>query len=195
MVVSLQASLLSRELSQKMLIKKGCGRKTLLGNKKGQSRDFLAIIVFLFVFALVTIFSTLIYTEFTNELSSTDVWNDDMASADQGFRRGLFAFDYIIVAVMVILIIGVAVTTYKLATPPVFFLVNFITGLFYGFISYFFNFIFAQIVSQPQLLSVVGYFPRTILILTNLHWVMLTLIVVGSLTLYAKRDTGGGQFQ
>ena len=33
-------------------------------------------------------------------------------------------------------------------------------------------------------------FPRTILITTNLHWIMLVLIVVGSITLYGKRKEG-----
>jgi hypothetical protein len=39
--------------------------------------------------------------------------------------------------------------------------------------------------------AVKGTFPRTIILCSNLHWVALVVLVVGSIALYAKRDVGG----
>ena len=45
-------------------------------------------------------------------------------------------------------------------------------------------------VSYSIFSAVIVSFPKTILICTNLHWVMLAMMVIGSITLYGKREKG-----
>ena len=52
------------------------------------------------------------------------------------------------------------------------------------------NYIFSEIVNQSVFNAVVVHFPKTIIICTNLHWIMLIMIVIGSITLFAKREQG-----
>ena len=101
---------------------------------------------------------------------------------------------------MIALIIGVGLTSFRLNTAPAFFIVTIIMGMFMGVVSYFFNYIFSQIVSDAAFATTIVFFPRTILICTNLHWIALVCLVVGSITLYGKKPPeivqgeGGGDF-
>ena len=157
----------------------------------GQIRSLVSIIVVLLVSGMIFIFFRLIYDNMLSVYTNAGFVNTSGAiKAIEGFNRGMNAFDYIVVLVMVILIIGIGITSYTLATPPMFFLLMWIFAPILGAISYFFNYIFAQVVSQVVFESTIAHFPLTILVCTNLHWVMLIAIAVGSITLYAKRDKG-----
>ena len=101
-----------------------------------------------------------------------------------GFR----AFDYATVLLLGIFVIGTGLLSFKIKTRTAFFIVTFILGIFWGFVSYFFNYIFIQLVSPPIFSTAIGFFPITMIICTNLHWIMVLLIIVGSLTLYGKKE-------
>jgi F0F1-type ATP synthase assembly protein I len=115
---------------------------------------------------------------------------EKMEEAANGFLFTHKLMDYSIVLIMVGLIIGIGYTSYKISTSAIFFIVMFTTGIFYGFISYIFNYLFQEIITQPIFSTVLVHFPRTIMICKNLHWVMLIEIIVASITLYAKRGRG-----
>ena len=159
-------------------------------SKKGQGRNYLTVMVFLFAFGFLSVLGYLFLNSFITEFDNAGYYTDGVKTVGDSYLAVLRLFDNIIVLVMVVMIIGVGVTSYKLAAPPIYFLLTFVTAAVYGFISYFFNFIFAQIVSQPVFVATMLYFPNTLLICTNLHWVMLVTIVVGSVTLYAKKPRG-----
>jgi len=159
-------------------------------SKRGQAENYFAVIVFLFTFGFVSMLSLVIYDALIDKFSALSFWDVDMAGAANSFTSTLHLFDFIIVLVMIVLIIGIGVTSYKLAAPPVFFVITFVMAGFYGLVSYYFNFMFQQMVSQPVFDTVLTYFPRTILICTNLHWIMLVTLIIGSITLYAKKDQG-----
>lgn len=160
-------------------------------HKKSQSATVLiAVVIFLFVFGFLSILGYYMTSEYVVAFNSTGLYTVEMENAANGFLFTHKLMDYAIVLIMIGLIIGIGVTSYRIATTPVFFIVMFTTGIFYGFISYIFNYMFQQIVSQPIFATVLVHFPRTIMICKNLHWVMLAEIIVASITLYAKRERG-----
>lgn len=159
-------------------------------NKKGQTNNFMTPILVLFTSGFLLIIGYLIILNFQTSMASTSLWTDTLQTTSDNFLWGLRVGDLIMVVVMLCLIIGIGITSYRLATAPVFFIITIIMSAFYGFISYFFNFIFQSFASQSILSTVVIYFPRTILICTNLHWVMLINIIVGSLTFFGKKERG-----
>lgn len=168
-------------------------RNVLNTGKKGQARNYFAIIIFLFSFGLATIFGYYITSTYISELSSTPIWTADMNETADGFLTSIRILDYVFILFLIVLIIGTAFTSRRLSATPIGFVVTLIMAAFYGYISYFFNYIFAQIVSTGLLTATLLFFPRTILICTNLHWIMLILIVIGSITLYGKREQGQEQ--
>jgi len=162
-------------------------------NKKGQANNYFAGIITLFVSGFLLILAYLILSNFVTAFSGTSVWDSTLQSTADNFLWGLRVGDLIMVIIMVVLIIGVGITSYNVASAPVFFIITIIMSAFYGFVSYYFNYIFQAMVSSTLFDATLLYFSRTILICTNLHWVMLINIIVGSITFFGKRERG--QFQ
>ena len=158
--------------------------------KKAQASNYFAAIIFLFIFGFLSIFGYLLLTEYIAVYATTDFYGPQVENAAVQFLFGMEMFDWVIVLLMFVLIVGIGVTSFRVATAPIFFLITLVLGAFYGFVSFFFNHIFQEMVSDPIFTSTLLYFPKTYLICTNLHWIMLVLIVVGSITLYGKREKG-----
>lgn len=159
----------------------------LLNSKRGQIQNYLAVIIFLFGFAIITIIAALLMANIKTSFQSAGLYTGVLEETGDDFISALNLYDKIMVLVMVVLIIGVGLTSFRINTAPAFFIVTLIMGTFLGFVSYFFNYVFIQTVSQPVFTATIVAFPLTILICTNLHWVALVAMVVGSITLYAKK--------
>ena len=158
--------------------------------KAGNFRSWFAVVIFILVFGFVSIFSTLIYQNFITNFQTTGLYDGITEEVGNKYLNTFKMYDYLIIFVLFALIIGVGITSYKIATTPIFFVITMIMGVFLGLISYFFNYIFIMLISPAVFDSITVYFPRTIIICTNLHWVMLLCIIVGSITLYAKKEQG-----
>lgn len=160
-------------------------------NKKGQNAETLfSIITFLVIFGFMSIFGYFLMTQYILGFTAAGFYDGILEDTGNKFLFGIGLIDNTMVLVMIILIIGVGFTNFKLAATPVGFVVTFLMSGLYGLISYFFNFIFAELVSNTLFTATLLVFPVTILICTNLHWIMLVNIVVASITLYAKKPTG-----
>jgi len=159
-------------------------------NKKGQVRNYYIVLVAMFVFGFMGILGYFLLSEMATAYESTGYWTSTMEETANNFLFSLQILDYVIVLILVVMIIGVALTSYKLNAKPAFFIISIIMAPFLGFVSYFFNYLFAQLVGQDVFTATLLYFPNTIIICTNLHWVALLAFAVGSIALYAKKDTG-----
>ena len=163
----------------------------LSGSKKGQIQNYFTVVIFLFVMSFSFMVSMLILKAFVTEFEATgNCLDEGCRQASAGFLRGLAMWDNIILLVLVVLIITVGLTSYRLPAQTAFFIQSFLMAPFLGYVSYFFNYVFQTMVSESAFDAVRVYFPKTILICTNFHWIALAAFVVGSITLYAKREKG-----
>ena len=64
------------------------------------------------------------------------------------------------------------------------------TSAIYGFIGYYLSFFAGKIISDSVWVDVIQYYPLSVLIVTNLHWLALAQIIFGSIALYAKVERG-----
>ncbi len=163
---------------------------SLFGSKKGQAENYIAVAIFLLIFGFVSVLATFMWLQFIDAYTAAGEYTGQIESTGNAFLATLKMYDTIIVLVMIVLLIGVGLTSYRLRTSPAFFIITLITAAITGFVSFFFNFIFIQLVSDDLFTATLIFFPKTILINTNLHWITLAAIVIGSITLYAKRDSG-----
>ncbi len=166
----------------------------LLNSKKGQTENYLAVVIVLFTFVFFSMLGTVLFLRFKTAFIDAGLYVGVIESTGESFLAAFQMYDYITVIVMIVLIIGVALTSFKLNTAPAFFIVTLIMGVFLGYVSYFFSYMFIQIISEDAFDAVLIMFPRSILICTNLHWIGLVAMVIGSITLYAKRESPGSQF-
>lgn len=160
----------------------------MLKSKKGQGSNYFAVIIFLFMFGFLSILTYVIWIEFVTALTAGGFATDSVVLATlEAWTQGFRTLDYVMVLLLVVLILATGLTSYLIRTDSVFYIVTVILGIFWGFVSYFFNYVFIQLVSPSVFNTAIGYFPRTLIICTNLHWIMLVLIIVGSITLYGKK--------
>lgn len=163
----------------------------LLKSKKGTIDTYMAVIVTLFATSLSYIVAYLILLKFRAGFVGDYCTVGSVCELTANkFLNSLAMYDYIIVIVMVVLFIGVGLTSYRLSADVAFGILSVLLAPFLGFLSLMFNHIYSQIVSNSQFISVIGLFPRTTLICTNLHWVALVSFIIGFVTLYGKRRQG-----
>jgi len=160
------------------------------GSKKGQVDNYLAALTVIFVFSIIAIIGAVLMVNVKSAYVSAGIYNGTLEETGDKFVAVYGVYDVITVLIMVILGIGIGLTSFRLASAPAFFIVSIILGSFYAFVSYFFSFLFQEIVSNAVLASVLSIFPRTIMVCTNLHWVGLLYFAIGSITLYAKKEKG-----
>ena len=163
----------------------------LLSSKKGQAENYIAVAIFLMIFGFISILATFMWLEFIDAYTAAGYYDGQIEETGDKFLATLKLYDTIMVLVMVVLLIGVGLTSYRLRTSPAFFIITLITAAITGFVSFFFNFIFIELTGDALFAATLVFFPKTLLICTNLHWVTLAAIVIGSITLYAKKDSEG----
>lgn len=161
-----------------------------LGKKGQESGLIFKGVIFIFIFGFLSILGYIYTNEIIGVYQASSFWGTTMSDVANGFLAALNLFDGLAVLFMIIFIIGIGVTSFRKTEPAIFFLITIILSVFYGAVSYFFNYIFAQMIAQDIFLSAIAHFPMTILICTNMHWLALATIVVGAITLYAKRPRG-----
>lgn len=159
-------------------------------NKKAQGNVYIAIPIILATYGIFFIICYLVLSSFVSSMSATSFWDADMSTASNKFLGALQILDFIMVLLTIVLIVGIGITTYRLATPPIFFIINLIAGAFYGFLAYFMSYFFQSFASNSLFTAVLLFFPRTVLICTNLHWIILVALIVGSISLFGKKPRG-----
>jgi len=170
----------------------------LLNSKKGVSpRVVFMIIGGLLITTFMSMMGILILDEILNAFETSSVYTSNMSGVITAFRASYYWWDYIIMFLLVFFIVGVAITSYKLKAKPIGFIISFILAPFYGFISYFMNYYFIELISPTQLQAVQVYFPISLIICTNLHWIALITVIVGAVFAYnynTSNQSGGGGY-
>jgi len=162
----------------------------LFRNRKAQGINYVAVSASLLIFGILNMIFYAIFVQFITTMTASGLYTGMAESTGNAFLASFQTWDWLAVFLLVGLLIALGVSFFKIASSAIFFIITLILGIFWGFISYFFNYIFVEMISVPMLVTVQGIFPRTMLICTNLHWVSLACIIIGSITLYAKREKG-----
>ena len=162
--------------------------KSLFGSKKAILDASLKLVVGLFLFGIIALLAYIFLTNFSTDIQASGFGSTQMTETANDFLGTMLLFDKFIVAIMVAGIIGIGYLGFRLFKPRIMFLSTVFGAVFLGFTSYIFNYAFGTYSSNTVFATVIGSFPLTIIICTNLHWIGLAGLVIGSLTLYAKKD-------
>jgi len=156
----------------------------------GILRIVVIAIIGLFVVGLTSIFMYLFTDSFFSEFNDTDLNNTQTGLVENSAMATLQFLDWVIVLLLGITILGCIYIGYQNSEPPIFFMVTFLGSMFIGAIGFILDYVFKEIVIQSQFSSVISYFPNTIIICTNLHWIALICIIGSGIVAYTQR--GGG---
>ena len=165
----------------------------LLNSKKGYINESMAVVGAIFVLFLGTIIGYAVYDGFTGEIqnmSMVELNNSDVKATIEGFDRGMNMWDKILAFLVFSAILSVGWFAYNFTPPRIFLVLIWIWGFFIGFVSLVFSYTFGVFASQPALASTMTHFPMTNILGSNLHWIGLACIVIG--TVLAFRNSSGG---
>lgn len=166
---------------------------SLSSSKKGVSpRVMFTIIGGLITFGVLAVVGVYLLDAILTAFETNIGYTDSMQTAANYFQASYYWWDYITIFILAFFVMGVAITSYRLKAKPIGFIISFIVAPFYGFISYYFNYYFVQIISVQQFKAVQAYFPITMIICTNLHWVALITLIVGAVFAYNYHTDGEG---
>lgn len=152
--------------------------------------NFFVIILALFVMGFMFVIGYVLLSNMVAGFAASGHYSATAAQMSNNYLAAQRVWDYAIVVVMVAMMVALMITSYRILASPVYFVATLVMGGFYGLAGYIFSYMFQEIMKQPALSAAIAYFPRTILLCTNLHWVGLASLVVGSIALYAKRQKG-----
>ncbi len=160
----------------------------LFRSKKGQAQNYIAVVIFLLLFGFSSLLGYALMLGMIDAFTDAGLYTGEIETTGNKFLASIRFFDTIIVLIMAVLLIGIGISSFRLRTSPMFFIVTLVTAALTGLVSYFFNFIFIELISQDAFSLTRQFFPKTILLCTNLHWIALIAIIIGSITLYGKKN-------
>jgi len=162
----------------------------LFNSKKGGLGDYLVPSILFITLTLSLFISTMVLSQYSTTFQTTSVSSPETTQALTDFISALNLFDGLSALLLVSFVITLAVSSYRIASPPIFFILTIIYGFILGFINYLFTYVFVLIAEESVFSSILVYYPILTAVCTNLQWVGLLMIVIGSITLYAKKDQG-----
>ena len=164
--------------------------KSLFDSKRSQARVYIGIVIFLFLFGFMNIVAYSMLNEFIDAFIETGIYGSLAEAAVNPILGAFRLMDYVIVFMVIVFAVGIALTSYRVAVSPAFYALQFFAIIFYGMISFFFNFIFQQLITNTFFDAARLVYTNTIIVCTNLHWVLLAHFIVGTITFFAKKEKG-----
>lgn len=162
----------------------------LLGSKKGILRSATVAAFAVFAIALTFLVAATIHKEADNQLQTLPYYTSQVGDLMDSYYNTYRILDYLMILIVIALVIGIAVSSLKVASNPVYFAIVFLLTPILAAVCYSLSYIFIQFASNSYFTSVVSIFPRTIFFSSNLHWIFLIEIAVGSITMYGKISKG-----
>ena len=159
----------------------------LFGFKKAQAPiNIFLPIMSLFGFGIILLFISLLAYLIAQQILIAFPTVDGLSSIINQILGIYKIYDYVCLTLAIIFIIGIGVTSYRIRAHPVFYIITFVTSVFYGFVAYVLSYMFSTFASDANFIVILYLFPLTILLLTNLHWVALAMIIISAIALYSR---------
>ena len=159
----------------------------LISNKKGfGARNVFIAILMLFLIGLLSIYGTYFTNSIVDGYTAAVPGDQDIQDTGQKFKNGMNFFDNATLFILIALLIGAGITSYKLRSAAVGYALVVFMAVFFGIVSYYFNFLFQKMIEPSIFTTTLLQFPKTIFICQNLHWISLVMILIGSIILYGK---------
>ena len=155
--------------------------------KKGQIQDIAFFLILVFSLIFVLLLSKYILVQFDNALEEDDLHTTESRQALVDMNVAFPTFDNMILVVIVLLAIGLIITSFFIPTHPIFIAVNVFGIFFLAFLGMLLSNMYADIISEsPELASVTGTFPKLEFIMNQLPWIAVILVFIVTIVQYSK---------
>jgi len=165
-------------------------KRSFIKNKRGTTAFFviLEILILLLVFGLIILFLTFFLNLFFDQYQlAGECTTGICAQTIERFKTAFGLFDTGAFLLVIGGIIGVGWGSFRVSSRKIMYLLFIIESVILGFISYYFSFVYVTYITFDQFALTTALFPKTIPLLSNMHWIAFIMMIVATIT-YFRRD-------
>ncbi len=165
-------------------------RKT---EKRGQIQQIAFFLVLVFTIIFTLLISKYILVQFNDALEEDDLHTTESRQALVDMDVAFPTFDNMILFVLVVLSIGLIVTSFFIPTHPIFMVINIFGIFFLAFLGMLLSNLYKDIIDEStELASVYSTFPKLNFAMNQLPWIAVILVFIVTIVQYSKfREEGG----
>ena len=162
-------------------------RKPLRRKKKAQIQQIAFFLVLVFVIIFTLLISKYILVQFNDALEEDDLHTTESRQALIDMDVAFPTFDNMILFVLVVLSIGLIITSFFIPTHPIFLVINVFGIFFLAFMGMLLSNMYADIIAEsPELAEVSGSFPKLNFVMNQLPWIASILVFLVTIIQYSK---------
>ena len=158
-----------------------------LRRKKGQIQQIAFFLILVFTIIFVLLLSKYILVQFNDALEDDGLHTTESRQALIDMNVAFPTFDNMILVVLVLLSIGLIITSFFIPTHPIFMVINVFGIFFLAFLGMLLSNMYADIITEsPELASVSGTFPKLEFVMNQLPWIAVILVFLVTIIQYSK---------
>ncbi len=155
--------------------------------KKGQIQQIAFFLILIFTVVFTLLLSKYILVEFNDALEEDGLHTTESRQALVDMDVAFPTFDNMILVVIILLAIGLIVTSFFIPTHPVFMVINVFGIFFLAFLGMLLSNMYRDmIIASPELASVSGTFPKLEFVMNQLPWIACILVFLVTIVQYSK---------
>jgi hypothetical protein len=160
--------------------------------KKGNVLDVFYIVLFVFIFAIITLFAYKVVTEAQPKIDAK-ANNDVSLNVSESARTAIASFDWILILIIVGLVVATAIGAYFINTHPVFFVASLLLLCLLLVLIPAFTNAFDKFASHGSMAETAETFTITTSFFDELPTYFFIMSCIVLIALYAKYRGGGGE--
>lgn len=161
--------------------------------KKAQIANIAFLLVTIFSVIFVLIISKYVLTEFNTALETENLHTNESRQSIVDMNVAFPTFDNMILFVIILLAIGLILTSFLIPTHPAFLFVNIIGIFFLCFIGMVLSNMYKDIIdNSAELASVYGTFPKLNFIMNQLPWIAAILVFLITIIQFSRYGSQNG---
>lgn len=161
--------------------------------KRGQIQQIAFFLVLVFVVIFTLLLARYILVAFNDALENDDMHTTESRQALVDMDVAFPTFDNMILVVIIILAIGLIVTSFFIPTHPVFLVINVFGIFFLAFMGMLLSNLYADIIAESaDLASVYTSFPKLNFVMNQLPWIACFLVFITTIIQYSKFRSENG---
>jgi len=164
-----------------------------LRRKKAQIEQIAFFLILVFSLIFVLLISKYILVAFDNALEEDDLHTAESRQSIVDMSVAFPTFDNMILFILVVLSIGLIITSFFIPTHPIFMVVNVFGIFFLAFLGMLLSNLYADIIAESEeLAAVYSTFPKLNFVMNQLPWIACVLVFLVTIIQYGKykRDNG-----
>ena len=160
--------------------------------KKAQIQQIAFFLILIFTVVFTLLLSKYILVEFNSALEEDGLHTTESRQALIDMDVAFPTFDNMILVVIVLLAIGLIITSFFIPTHPIFMVINVFGIFFLAFLGMLLSNMYKDIIDESvELASVFSTFPKLNFVMNQLPWIAVILVFIVTIVQYSKFRSGG----